>query len=253
MKKRICLIVTVLCLLFCSVLPTAAQEPSLSVEDSAKLLSAESESRIEAAIRAASAKTDCAFYMATCTLPVGIDRYDYSHRYTGDMFLSGHGLSRGDNIVILIVSKQGDVYYYDLYTYGEALNNISQKEVDYILDFDAVYNNLKSGALADGACVLFEMSAQAYTGRVGASYWIIAIVASIIALAIAGFACGAVYSSYKQKNKSVDYPLDRYATLTLTAEKDSFAGSFVTKRVISSGNSGGGSSHGGGSGHRGGR
>ena len=154
------------------------------------------------------------------------------------------------------MSKQGDYYYYDMYTYGDASEKINAKEVEYILDHESVYNAIKSGKVADGACAFLALSAQGYLGRVGVSYWIISIVSLVIALLIGAFACGSVYAHYKQKNKSVDYPLDRFAKLQLTREKDHFNGTFVTKRVISSDNGtngGRGSFHGGGSGHRGGR
>ena len=90
----------------------------------------------------------------------------------------------------------------------------------------------------------------------GASYVSIAIVAAIIALAIGIGSCVAVYMAYKKKNASVDYPLERFAQLKLTEDRDEFAGTFVTRRVIQSGSGGGyggGSAHGGGGGHRGGR
>ena len=193
--------------------------------------------------------------MATASIPLGILSDDYSYRYTGEMFLMDNGLSDRENIVLLVVSKQGDTYYYDMYTYGDAYDEISQKEVDYILDHTSVYNAIKSGRVSEGACSFFAMSAEAYSGRVGVSYVIIVIVAAILALIVGAVACGAVYAAYKQKNKSVDYPLNRFANLELTDQKDQFAGTFVTKRVIqtNSGGGGGGSFHGGGGGHRGGR
>ncbi|MBQ9804998.1 MAG: TPM domain-containing protein [Clostridia bacterium] len=257
MKTRFCVVLTVLCLLFAAAIPVSAEKPVPLVDDYAELLSGKAQDRIETAISDASARTGCSFYMATYPIPLGIVEENSEYRYTGEDFLKEYGLSQKDNIVILIVSKQGDIYYYDMYTYGAANSKISDKEVNYILDHETVYDNLKGGKLADGACSFFAMSADAYVGRVGVSYWIIAIVALIIALVIGAFACVSVYASYKQKNKSVDYPLDRYATLELTAKQDQFTGSFVTKRVISTGNGssggGGGSFHGGGGGHRGGR
>ena len=63
-----------------------------------------------------------------------------------------------------------------------------------------------------------------------------------------------VVAAYKHKKASVDYPLDRYATLELTKEKDSFVRQYTTRTYSPrSSSSGGGSRHGGGGGHRGGR
>lgn len=256
MKKRIFVVLTVLCLLVPAVIPAQAAKPVKLVDDYADLLSFEEEVRVENAIREASAEASCDFYVATYEIPLGIVRDDSGYRYTGEDFLREYGLSSNEDIVILIVSKQGTNFYYDMYTFGDAYDRISNKEVNYILDHETVYDAIKSGRVADGVCAFLPLSAQGYLGRVGASYWIIATVSLILALLIGGFACGSVYAQYKQKNKSVDYPLDRFAKLELTRKEDHFNGTFITKRIIASNNGGGrggGSFHGGGGGHRGGR
>lgn len=255
MRKKLLWMVLMLCLTAVLMLSVSAEKTVKSVDDYAELLTSADEARIGESIREAEAATDCDFYVMTWRIPSGIMEYDYTHRYTGEMFLRENGLSQSENIVILIISVQGDLFYYDMYTYGDAYGRIQQKEVNYILDHDTVYPALKSGKLADGACAFLTLSAQGYNGRVGVSYWIIAIVALCVALLIGGIACWSVYAAYTKRPRSVDYPLDRYAKLELTAKKDHFAGTFVTRRVIqsSSGGGGGGSFHGGGGGHRGGR
>jgi uncharacterized membrane protein len=64
-----------------------------------------------------------------------------------------------------------------------------------------------------------------------------------------------VVASYKKRRATVDYPLDRYAKLSLTKESDAFVREYTTRTRVSSSSSGGGggSRHGGGGGHRGGR
>ena len=80
------------------------------------------------------------------------------------------------------------------------------------------------------------------------------IVFSAIALAV-GLIVGAVVAtlsvksiaaSYKRKNPSTSYPLDRYATLDLTRSHDRVLGKFVTTTIISSGGRGGRGGGGGG-------
>ena len=141
-----------------------------------------------------------------------------------------------------------------MYTYGEANYAINQKEVNYILDTYDVYYNLKGGQVYEGAVAFFEMSAEAFTGRVGAPMGVIVVISAIISILIAFGVRAAVVAVYKKKKASVDYPLDRYASLELTHESDSFVREYTTRTYVprSSGSSGGGR-HGGGGGHRGGR
>ncbi len=237
-------------LLMLSLLPIVAAAYTVPVYDNANLLTADQVAFITAEAQRAEAETGCKFYFVT-------HNYDRPHyEYTGQDFLSDHKLSDKSDIIILIVTKRNAEYYYDFYTYGKAYRAISDTEVDYILDDDAVYDNLKGGKLTDGAAACFSKTVVAYNGRLGAAYWKIAIVSFLIALVCGLCACFGVKKKYSMKKKSVDYPLDRFAKLSLTESRDEFTGSFVTRRVISDGGSGsgrGGSFHGGGGGHRGGR
>jgi uncharacterized membrane protein YgcG len=250
------LLTMLLILLTVCTLPTVAfaqSAPSDSfVEDLAGFFTAEEEAQLAQSLSQAVADTDgsCAFYLATHKMAAF-----YSPKYYGDDFLEKHGLDDDDNIVILIITLDDGVYYYDMYTYGNAYSQISDKEVDYILDNDRVYDNLKGGELLDGSRAFFSLAAQGFNGRVGVSYVIIVLVSLIIALFIGIACCTGVYTSYTKRKKSVDYPLEHFAKMQLTENADVFAGSFVTKRVIqsNSGSSVGGGGRGGGGGHRGGR
>jgi len=232
----------------------AAQPPEQAVFDRANLLTDQEEANLNALARAKCEESHCAFYVATHRVPTGVS--SYSGKYIGEDFLEDHGLSEDGEIILLVITLDRGVYYYDLYLYGDAWDRVNSKERDYILDDDGVYDNIKGGQLEAGVIAFFGLAGQAYAGRVGVSYAVIITVSLIISLLIAFLACFGVYQSYKAKKKSVDYPLDQFAKLKLTDHSDVFAGSFVTRRVIQSGSGGsrgGGSSHGGGSGHGGGR
>ena len=255
MKNRGLLFVLICALLTVALLlPASAegQDPSQRIYDRADFLSDAEEERLEALAAEKATYGGCPIYVATHNMYV--EGY-YQGRYPGEKFLRDHGLSSKSDLILLVVTLDRGTYYYDLYLYGDAWDRINSKEVDYILDADGVYDNLKGGRLEAGLTAFMGLSAQGYKGRVGASYGVIIAVTLTISLLIGFFSCLGVYHSYKAKKKSVDYPLDQFAKLELTKEEDVFVGSFVTKRVIQSsgGGGGGGSSHGGGGGHAGGR
>ncbi len=237
---------------------SAAVDPQAIAEDRAKLLTDSERLELEHFLEQLSRKSNChlAVLIQTETTFYGSDnaRTAYMDRL-GDEFLQTHGLSKKSPTILFIITRSNGNYYYDLCLYGDAVNKISSKEVDHILDDPTVYRDLKSGELATGLPAAFSLSAKAYTGRVGASYAIIIPISAVIALIIAVLACVGVKTHYSMKLRSVDYPLDRFAKLNLTEHSDIFTGSFVTKRVIQSnsgGRSGGGRSRSGG-GHAGGR
>lgn len=256
MKRLFSLLLLVL-MLSASPLLSCAETVSETafVEDAAKFFSAEETLQLEQALLQASADTDgaCAFYLATHKMSTF-----YSPRYYGEDFLKKHQLSPKDDIVLLIITLDEGVFYYDMYTYGNAASRLSDKEVNYILDHNSVYNDIKQGDLLSGSTAFFTLAARGYNGRVGTSYAIIATVSICIAALIGIACCAGVYASYTKRQKSVDYPLEHFAKMELTENSDVFVGSFVTKRVIQSNNGGGhgghgGGGHGGGGGHRGGR
>ncbi len=252
-------LVLMLCLIGLSsrLLPVSASENGGRVyDDAADLLTDAEEATLAAQMEELSAKYGAEFYMAT------YNAYGYSDDFVGDDYCASvEDISRFDAVLFVITYDRYDgEYYYDIYIYGRADSAISDKEVNYILDADAVYNNIKSGKLSDGAAAFFDLSAKAYDGRVGVSYAVIIPVCAVLAILISLLVVKGVKDSYSRKHASADYPLDRFARLELTARSDTFAGTAVTRsyspRSRSSGGggrSGGSSAHGGGSGHRGGR
>ncbi len=250
--KKILIWVCTLCLLVTSlILSASAAVSDPSVYDRAGLLTDAEIASLTQKIKEAEAATGCDFYVVT-------HKQQGPFEYWGEDFLEDIDRTQSENIIVLIITLDRGVYYYDLYTYGNADDKIRSTEVDVILDDDAVYSNLKGGRLYEGSSAFIDLSAKAYRGRVGTSYLTIALISFAISAVIGLIACICVYCKYKHKGKSVDYPLDRFAKLSLTEQQDVFTGSFVTRRVIqtSSGSGGGrsgGGGRGGGGGHRGGR
>ena len=265
MMKKSIFAIALIALMILTVLPVCAQEqeqePSYAytkVIDKHDQLSDDEELLINAALEKASEAAGipiCAY--------VFIPEYTYYgyEKYVGDDFLAEYGLSRNEPLVLLVVTMATTTEnYYNIYTYGDAYTRINDKEIDYILDDSTVYYNIKDareGDLAKGICEYAELSAQAYTGRLGVSWKLILIIALVVG-AIAGYiSVKSIAASYKKKNPSQSYPLDRFAKLELTRERDREIGKFVTTTIISSGSrpghGGGGGRTGGGGGHRGGR
>ena len=254
MKRRF--LVFSLCILLLSglwLLPcgaTSAFDLDTQVFDRGNLFTESERREINEAAQQASQSTGCLFYVIT-----HVSSYN-DLVYVGNDFLYENGLSYSTGAVLLIITLDHGRYYYDMYTYGDAFDRISDKEVNYILDYDDVFDNLKGGSLKEGACAFLKLSAKAYKGRVGVSYLLIGGISLAISLVIGVVACVSVKSAYSMKKKSVDYPLQKFAKLELTHQKDVFTGSFITKRIIESssgGHGGGGGGRGGGGGHRGGR
>ena len=240
-----CLVTLLGCL---AILPASADAGR--VHDPADMLTATEEATLTAHMDALSAQYGVELYMAT---------YDADHLFDdewGDEYCRKVQNLYGRDAVLLIVTydRLDHMYYYDMYTYGTASLRIRQSEVNYILDRGDVYRNIKSGRVAAGTTAFFDASVLAFEGRMGISWWIIIAVSAVIALIIALAVCGGVKASYSKKRAKVDYPLDDYATLELTHERDAFVREYVTRAYVPrSGGGGGGSRHGGGGGHRGGR
>ena len=249
MKKTALWLLAILCLSVVLVLPAAAK--SGRVYDPSGMLTAAEASALETRMDQLSADAGVELYFATY---VAEDRYD---DFYGDDYCTRVKNIKGTDAVLLVVTyeERNRTYYYNMYTYGRGNTAISQKEVDYILDTYDVYYNLKGGEISEGATAFFEMSAKAYTGRVGAPMAVIIVICAAISVGIAFAVRGAVVAVYRHKKATVDYPLDRYAKLELTHEADHYVTEHTTRTYSprSNGGSSGGSRHGGGGGHRGGR
>lgn len=250
-KRVMAFVLVTLCLVACLCLPAAATNTE-RVYDPFDVLDAAETEGLTRQLNELSAEYGVEMYFAAY---IAYNRFD---DFYGDDYCATVKDLRGRDAVLLVVTYEmfNGNYYYNMYTYGEANYAISQKEVDYILDSRGVYNNIKSGYVAEGAEAFFDWSAQAFVGRVGVSWGVIIAVSAIIAIVIALIVCGGVVASYNRKRASVDYPLDRYAKLELTHESDSFVREYVTRTYSPRSSGGGGSGgrrHGGGGGHRGGR
>ncbi len=261
MKKLICIALSLLTFLTALCLPAAASTAYAPiVEDELGVLTPSEKNELVEALRA---ETDFLFVVWIREDNTRYNSYedgypvsDYTIKQKADNFLTNEGISTYDDVAMLIITRYQKTYYYHLFLYGSPDEIIPVKESEYILDYDGVYDNIKSGNLAAGIESFGTVTSKAYHGRVGASYGIIVTVSAIIALIIGIAACVGVKAKYSMKHRSVDYPLEHFAQMNLTEQSDVFTGSFVTKRVIqsSSGRSGGGRSGGGGGGScRGGR
>lgn len=250
LKRTAALLLLLACLTATLVLPTAATDGG-RVYDPVGMLSADEAAGLASRLDALSAEAGVELYLATYR-----SKGSYDDFYGDDYCTRVQNLN-GTDAVLLVVTYEYpiDTYYYNMYTYGKANYAISQKEVEYILDTYDVYHNLKGGEICEGAETFFEMSAKAFTGRVGAPMAVIIVVSAVISLIIALAVRGAVVAVYKKKKASVDYPLDRFARLELTHEEDHYVTEHTTRTYSprSSGGSSGGGRHGGGGGHRGGR
>lgn len=246
LKRTAALLMLLLCLAVLA-LPAAAEETR--VYDPAGMLSEAEASALTARMDELSGHAGVELYLATYLADGPRDDF-----YGDDYCTRVHNLNGTDAVLLVVTYERlNHTYYYDMYTYGKANYAISQKEVNYILDDYDVYGNLKSGEIFDGTRAFFELTTTAYTGRVGVPIPVIVLIAAAISIGIAFAVRGAVIAVYRKKKASVDYPLDRYATLELTHEEDHYVTEHTTRSYSPRSNGGGGSRHGGGGGHRGGR
>ena len=247
--KKVLILLTVLTVFLAAMLPVSATvyaEDSLLL-DKIDLFSETEEAEILRRISHFIEKRNCHMLIFTDTI---VYRNDYVIRDVLDTL-------RSEDLVILTVSLSDGVYYYDLYTYGTADQALTDSDVNAILDAKKVYNNIKGGNVYEGVLAFIDMT----EARMGVFSFKGELMPGVIILSliVALICCGVVVARYKLKIKPTNYPLDRFASLKLTDEKDIFTGSFVTKRRVSSSSSvgSGGRSGGGGGGrsggHRGGR
>lgn len=248
-SRAFCAVLSVVLLLLLLVLESGCIDndyyDNIRVFDRAGFLSEAEMSELDSLL--ADQSQNCDIYVATHSAS---SEYD---TYVGDDFLRDTGFE-GKSLVLLVITKDRGTYYYDIYTYGTAYKEIKNAEVDRILDAPEVYDNIKGGRLKEGISAFARLTNIAVNGRLKIKLSKIIIVSSIVAGVISAAVCFGIYGKYKLKIKPTNYPLGRYTNLVLTEKKDSFAGSFVTRRKIQKASSNGTSSHsGGGSGHRGGR
>ena len=184
-------------------------------------------------------------------LPV-VSRYDDYRdveRYTEQM-MAERGISKYDDAVILSVYKT-DEWHYDIFTYGKPDKEISNREIDRILDADGVYDNLKAGRITEGFTAFAREVELACGPRQGADLASFILICLGVGAFCAGIAVLVVVLCYRMKIRKTNYPLDRYASLSLTRREDIYTTTTVTRHKVSSSASSSGKS--GGGGRRGGR
>lgn len=216
-------------------------DTSSRVIDRDSNLSKSEEKRIYNAAIEAESSTDVIFLVAIYDSDFGIP--------SGSSVVASFGYSASrDDVVLLIIERDGGSYYYEMFTYNYAHTSISNSAVDRILDSGDVYNNIKSGELADGAVAFINRTAseleKGYSGDSGLDLEGIAV-RIVISLAAGIASVVVVIVIYKTKLKSPVYPLSDFTELKLTESRDHFVGKTVSRVKIESSS---GSSSGGGSG-----
>lgn len=245
MKKLSLIFVFVLASALLLPVTVSASSNESRIHDTARIIT-EDKAKIETAL---------SDFESECGVPIRLVTTLGDNSYT----LSELGFVYGENLIVLEINYNyyTDTYYYYLDTFGDAYYEISDSEVDRILDARAVYDNIKNGKFGDGVSAFTRLTSKAYRGKLQEPFWNTLLVSFILALIAGGITVGCVIYKYKRKLKSPTYPLDRYATLNLTRDEcsDMFIGSTVSRVRIntSSGRSGGGSRGGSGGGRRGGR
>ncbi len=248
--KRSVFITLILIMTFSMFSLTASADSGKAVYDRAGLFTENEIAQLEAKADELFGDIDCNIYIVTDDsqeyVYINGDKYV---PYWGEHFVEEYGIIGNSIILIITANRYND---YNIYTGGKAESKLSDSDVDTILDDDGVYDNIKSENYFEGAMAFIEVTFDEYTLSLGELMAVSLIIASIVTVIL--FVC--VYSSYNKKLRSEKYPLNRYASLDLKEQTDTFAGRFVTRRHIPRSNTRGGSGgggRGGGGGHRGGR
>ena len=246
MKKFLILLVVVLTVLTCTV-PVFAGNLNGHVQDNAGMFTSAEIQKINSYIASNWTNPDFDIYVVTTD----------DITYDADDFRYEQGV--GKNIVILVLIDNYDRNY-DFYTYGDATRAISDREVDLILDHSSVYNNIKSGRFYDGVLGVIKQTnkyVKSDGDSLGARFVSCLGIGAFVGITVAVIWGICIITSYKKKQRSASYPLERYARLDLKRRDERFIGVYKTRRLIQSssggGSRGGGRSSGGGGGRRGGR
>lgn len=169
-------------------------------------------------------------------------------------------IESGDSAVVLAIYTKGRSadYGYTMYTFGDAYEIFSDRDVDRILDDNDVFSAIKGGRRIEaGATRFFALSgahvasyykdqAASASAREARRLPMTILVGAIAAVLAGGGSVLGVFLYYRRRRRGESYPLDRYARLDLTVRHDRFVGSFVTRTRVKSSSSGGGRGGGGG-------
>lgn len=159
-----------------------------------------------------------------------------------------------DSAVVLAIYTKGRSadYGYTMYTFGDAYDIFSDRDVDRILDDNDVYSAIKGGRQIEAGATRFfalsgahvaafyAMEAADGAARAARAVPMAILVGAIAAVLAGGGASLGVFLYYRRRRRGESYPLDRYARLNLTVSQDRFVGSFVTRARVKSSSSGGG-------------
>ena len=245
MKKLV--LITVLAIAFAYLFSLGASASSgTRITDTGNFLTDEEQMEIEIALMEAERATNMSVRVYTYA---GSQYYDYAD------YMYEHSTKQDLVLLVIQYDEWDDEYYYYVDTVGAPYSLITDKEIDRILDNPKVYNNIKSGNLADGILAYAPLTVTAINSHLRPNIGRVLAVSVIIAAVVAFVTCLCVFLSYRKKQHSPSYPLDKYARLNLMISRDTFLTKTVTRvRINTSSSSGGGSrSGGGGGGRRGGR
>ncbi len=242
--KKVWILICIACLLALAILPASATADGLydfSVNDRAGLMTTEEEQAFD--------RTAVDFRHATgCRLVLYTYRSsDQNETMLGGEFFEIWGVPEKADILLLFVKDTGSEYFFEFYGYGKAYRGLTDDESWELSRVIEVYKNLKTGKIAEGSAAFARNAERLLLNSTARKnpYLKALPVAAVIGVVIGVIVLLCVRSAYTMKKRSVDYPLEHYARLELTESADTFAGSFVTRRVISS-NSGSRSGGGGG-------
>ena len=244
MKRLFLSLISLISIISLLYVPCHAEQKGNAVYDYAEYFTPSEEILIENAAKEYFADNGCSVYIVTSPYR--------STSYRGDDFRNANPDIDSNAVILILACNSADNY--DMYTYGKCDRLISNTEVNEILDHPEVYDNIKYyDEYLTAVLEFIRLSSVASEPQIAAAITVGVIIG--LAVSISVFVC--VLISYNKKQRSEKYPLDRYARLDIKVARDDYMGSFVTKRVISTGSSRGGGGRsggfGGGGGHRGGR
>ena len=185
-------------------------------------------------------------------------------------YMRQYGLSYQYDHVLLVLHSRSGEWYYDMHAYGTAEHDITESEMNRILDAPDVYDNLKNGVLFEGILAWQTLTAKAINARLTSKtaenldvvsgdtaffsesneHFLSRVKIGVwLASFTSGVAVLIVVAKYRMKIKPTNYPLNKYATLVPTTREDIFLHTTITSRTVN--NSSGGRSGGGGGRHGG--
>ncbi len=245
MRKTKIISALVLAVLLFSLLSVISLAEEQRVYDGNGILSSAQMQSLESSLAEAESKSGIPHKLV-------IDDGIYNSYSREDKLLSRIGFRGGDDLIVLLIGHDGFEWRYELFTYGEGYDALSDSAVDRILDDPAVYDNIKEyGNVYEGAAAFAVASPREMERSRSNAFVAVIVVSVILALLCGGGAVGYVVYKYKRKLKSPIYPVSQYATMSLEHSNDAFIGSNVVRTRVASSSRGGGGSRGGGS--RGGR